>query len=113
MPPATNTTGSIVDYDVRRHFEKIPAILSGPQKRGPRIKCKWCGEEASENVTLYQRPHILRCKVYKEEKNKRKVTTNNQPSIRDSFKPLEDPKDLFAMAVYTSTANFSLFTTPE
>ena len=64
MPPATNATGSTGDHEVRRHFEKLPAILSGPNKRGTRMKCKWCGEEASENVTLYQRPHILGCNAY-------------------------------------------------
>jgi hypothetical protein len=113
MPPATNATGSTGDHEVRRHFEKLPAILSGPNKRGTRMKCKWCGEEASENVTLYQRPHILGCNAYKIEKERRKVTVNKQPSIRNAFKPLEDPRDLFAYAVYTSTANFSLFDTPE
>jgi hypothetical protein len=112
MPPGTNASSSTADRDIRRHFDKIPAVLSGPHKAGPRMKCKWCGDEASENVTLYQRPHILGCAVYKLEKEK-KVTVNNQPSIRNAFKPLDDPKDLFAMAVYTSTANFSLFETPE
>ena len=87
MPPATNATGSTGDHEVRRHFEKLPAILSGPNKRGTRMKCKWCGEEASENVTLYQQPIYLDAGL-KIEKERRKVIVNKQPSIRNAFKPL-------------------------
>ena len=53
MPSATNATGSTSDYEVRRHFEKLSIILSGPNKRGTQMKCKWYSEEALENVTLY------------------------------------------------------------
>jgi hypothetical protein len=88
MPPIINATGSTSGHEVRRHFEKLPVILSGLGKRGTQIKCKWCGEEASENVTLYQQPHILGCEAYKIEKERRKVIVNKQPSIRNAFKPL-------------------------
>jgi hypothetical protein len=64
-------------------------------------------------MTLYQRPHILRYSAYKIEKERRKVTVNKQPFIRNAFTPLEDPRDLFVVIVYTSTANFSLFDTLE
>jgi hypothetical protein len=113
MPPITNATGSTSNHKVRRHFEKLLIILSGLNKRGTRIKCKWCGEEASENITLYQRPHILGYSAYKIEKERRKVTVNKQPSIHNAFTPLEDLRDLFVVVVYTSTANFSLFDTLE
>jgi hypothetical protein len=41
------------------------------------------------------------------------VIVNKQPSICNTFKPLKDPRDLFAYIVYTSTANFLLFDTLE
>ena len=76
MPPRTNTSSSTTNRDIRRHFDKIPAVLSSPHKASPRMKYKWYSNEASENVTLYQRPHILGCAVYKLKKEK-KVTINN------------------------------------
>jgi hypothetical protein len=41
------------------------------------------------------------------------VIVNKQPSIRNVFKPLKNPRDLFAITVYTSITNFSLFNTLE
>jgi hypothetical protein len=41
------------------------------------------------------------------------VIVNKQPFIRNAFKPLKDPRDLFIYIVYTSTTNFSLFNTLE
>jgi hypothetical protein len=69
MPPVLNATGSTADLNAKRHFEKLPAILLGPGKRGIRMKCKWCGTERSENITLYQRPHLAGCNPYKEQRD--------------------------------------------
>lgn len=81
-------------------------------------KCLHCDTfQKSWNMTTMLKPHLAGCKGYKKfmkEKIDLASAKTNNPPITDWFDAKESTaEELFALAVYTSTASFSLFDTPE
>jgi hypothetical protein len=107
MPP-NNNTGSHRDTKTTDQFN----VLQPTATRGKYGRCKWCKEEMSWNTTNRLRPHLLlHCKKYDAAKT---ATTKNQPSMRSFTKVLDlNRNELFALAIYTSTANFTMFKSEE
>jgi hypothetical protein len=82
-------------------------------------KCKHCGESKAWNTSQWCKPHLNgpnSCEAYKkyciENRIKRPEASNQK--IQDFFSPKDKSSEqLFALAIYTSTANFSMFETPQ
>ena len=106
------------EYDLSftaAQFDKIPKI-----EGTDRAVCKHCGDNKAYNITQYCKKHLWKCAKFKawkiQEEKKGLVLGKKRPaeSIHDFFKASDATTDeLFALAVYTSTANFSMFDTPE
>jgi len=109
--PANNTQSTRANKEVAENFIRIPNIGGTDQ-----AKCKHCGETKAWNTTQFCKRHLNACKKYEQYRNDNGITRPKaiNKSITDFF-DLEDQSDeqLFALAVYTSTANFSLFETPQ
>ena len=109
--PANNTQSTRANKEVAENFIRIPNI-----SRTDQAKCKHCGETKAWNTTQFCKRHLNACKKYEQYRNDNGITRPKaiNKSITDFF-DLEDQSDeqLFALAVYTSTANFSLFETPQ
>lgn len=110
--------GEQPEYDlsfVAAQFEKVPKI-----EGSDRAVCKHCGDNKAYNMTQYCKKHLWKCAKFKawkiQEEKKGLILGKKRPveSIYDFFKATDATNDeLFALAVYTSTANFSMFETPE
>jgi hypothetical protein len=75
-------------------------------------ECKHCGKTRAWNVTQFQAKHLLECSPYLQ--FKRTTQAQSQSSLKKHFKSEEmDLKELYALAIFTSTANFSQHDTPE
>jgi hypothetical protein len=81
-----------------------------------RTKCKHCDTEKASNITLFEKKHLMKCRAYLkyvEDRGKQHSQTQ-KGKIRDYYTPTDGSREeLFALAVYTSIANFALFETPE
>ena len=81
-----------------------------------RAVCKHCGMDRAWNTTNFCEKHLKKYTKYQEllaleERRKPKASAK---SMGDFFKPVNSTtNELFAMAIYTSTANFSMFETPQ
>jgi hypothetical protein len=81
-----------------------------------RATCNHCGKERSSNVSDFKKPHLDKCAKYQKylQDGGKKHGQAQTGTIRDHYKPVDGTaKELFALAVFTSTANFALFDTPE
>jgi hypothetical protein len=118
MPPATNANGKHGERLIRAQFTTILPTL-GCGFVSAKAKCRHC--EAllrAWNVTLNQKPHLDACPGWRKHQVEHGIDSeslrNKQPAISDVFAPVDsNATELFALAIYTSTASFSLFTTPE
>ena len=81
-----------------------------------RATCKHCGKERSSNVSIFKKPHLEKCIEYQKylDKGSKTFGQAQKNTIRGHYTPTDNTiEELFALAVFTSTANFSLFNTPE
>ena len=104
---ANNANSVHSESKIRKEFTIVPATATSKYK----LQCNQCTEPPkSDNITKHQEPHLRECEAYKKAQNKLKGKA--QQAL--PFKPVALSSDeLFSHAVYTSTANFSLFDTPE
>ena len=94
-------------------YENFTYVVENDKKRAT---CKHCGKEQSSNVSMFKKPHLKKCFKYQQflEGGGKKYGQVQKGDIRDYYKPADsNAEELFALAVFTSTANFSLFDTPE
>jgi hypothetical protein len=113
-----SASGDQPEYDfnfVTAQFKRVPKI-DGTD----RAICVHCQEDRAWNFTQFCKKHLLKCakfKAWKVEEEKKGLSIGRKrpaESIQDFFKATDKTTDeLFAMAVFTSTANFSMFETPE
>ena len=106
---ANNANGSHAKNRIRRQFTIVPATATSKYK----LKCKWCDDPPkADNITQTQGPHLDLCKGW--DKAQREMRGKEQQPLEFKKEAIElSTHDLFAHAIYTSTANFSLFDTPE
>ncbi|KAN0111135.1 hypothetical protein V8E51_007522 [Hyaloscypha variabilis] len=113
--PASATQPDFDNNFVAAQFKKVPKIDGCD-----RAVCNYCGEDKVWNITQFCKKHLRKCtqfRKWKEEQEKKgTVLGRKRPaeSIDDFFHPSNATDiELFTMVVYTSTANFSIFETPE
>lgn len=110
MPGQHNGAESKKDPLVYQNFDHI--TVDGHK----RATCKHCGKERSSNVSVFEKPHLEKCLKYQKylQDGGKKYSQAQKGTIRDYYEPTDSTaEELFALAVYTSTANFALFDTPE
>jgi hypothetical protein len=118
MPPVTNSQASYADrYTTDQFITIFPTPGCGFKTK--KAQCKHCSSAPkSWNTTTILKPHLDYCRGFKKwEKTNGTDSASakkKQHSMTDFFE-LKDStaEELFALAVYTSTASFSLFDTPE
>lgn len=113
--PASATQSDFDNNFVIAQFKRVPKINGYD-----RAVCIHCGDNKAWNITQYCKKYLRNCNQFKRQKAEQEkqgvVLGRKRPaeSIDDFFKPSNaTDTELFAMAVYTSIANFSMFETPE
>ena len=123
MPPATNANGKHGKRLIRAQFKDIP-VTPGYSFITAKAQCRHCEAPLrAQNVTLNQRKHLNTCARWRRHQIKQGMDPESerakQPAVSDVFAvatpalTATNSTELFALAIYTSTASFSLFTTPE
>jgi hypothetical protein len=113
--PASATQSDLDNNFVTAQFRRVSKINGSD-----RAVCIHYREDKAWNITQYCKRHLRNytsfIKWKAEQEKKGVVLGRKRPaeSINDFFKPSDlTNMELFAMAIYTSTANFSIFETPE
>ncbi|RKF76666.1 hypothetical protein GcC1_070018 [Golovinomyces cichoracearum] len=77
-------------------------------------ECRACGKKRSWNTSACDN-HLLKCIAYKKHIKEEMLYNSNQESLLKYYQSSENTslEQLFAKAVYNSTANFTLFNTLE
>ena len=101
------------------HNLRLFTLLQGCGFTSQKGQCKHCiAKPKSWNITLNQGPYLKDYIGWKEYQEKNQINIQSkrkkQPAVSLYFSPFKSTsEELFALAIYTSIASFSLFTTPE
>jgi len=100
-----------------KNLEVAAAFIRQPQLGGgvDFAECKYCGRKRTWNTSDFCAKHLLKYTKYLQYCDDKEKNRTSQPKITSAYKTDIDLNldELFAEAVFTSTANFTLFQTNE